>query len=41
MTIQDILKPEEMENLTLFTEQEIEWLNARINIRSYFAMHNG
>ena len=33
MTIQDILKPEEMGNLTLFTEQEIEWLNARINIR--------
>ena len=34
MTIQDILKPEEMQNLTLFTEQEIEWLNARINIRN-------
>lgn len=33
MTIQDILKPEEMENLTLFSEQDIEWLNARINIR--------
>ena len=33
MTIQDILKTEEMENLTLFTEHEIEWLNARINKR--------
>ena len=33
MTIQDILKPEEMENLTLFTEHEIEWLNARIKKR--------
>lgn len=33
MTIQDILKPEEMENLTLFTGQEIEWLNGRINFR--------
>lgn len=34
MTIQDILKPEEISNLTLFTEQEIEWLNTRINIRN-------
>ena len=33
MTIQDILKPEEMSNLPLFTEQEIEWLNARITKR--------
>ena len=33
MTIQDILKPEEMENLTLFTEEEKEWLNAKIQTR--------
>jgi len=33
MTIQDILKPEEVGALTLFTEDEIEWLNSRICIR--------
>jgi len=33
MTIQDILKPEEMQNLTLFTNQEKEWLNNRIGVR--------
>ena len=33
MTIKDILKPDEYENLTQFSKEEIKWLNKRIKTR--------